>query len=69
MRIQSNLEKLRKRAGMTQEELGNAVGCSRQHIYSLEIDIRSASFKLLENLARVLKCKVIDLFEEIKNND
>jgi putative transcriptional regulator len=59
----NNLEDLRKKAGLTQQELSEAVEVSRKSINAIENGIYVPSTVLSLKIARTLKCKVEDLFK------
>lgn len=50
----SNLREMREKAGLTQSELAELVGCSRSHISRLEDGLRKGSPWFLAHLAKVL---------------
>lgn len=56
------IQKLRKNAGFTQEELSEKVGISRAYMGFIEQGRYSASLEVLEKLAKVLRVKMSDLF-------
>lgn len=57
------LKEFRARYDMTQEQLAEKVGCSRQYILNLEKGYSdNVSSKLLLKIAEVFKCKIDDLF-------
>lgn len=57
-----NIRKYREALKLTQQELAEKVGCSRQYINMLENDeVRNISTKLLCALASALDVKVDDL--------
>lgn len=56
------IQKLRKQAGFTQEELADRVHLSRTHIGHIEQGRKSPSIEVLEKISRTLKVKVKDLF-------
>lgn len=62
---ESPLSKLRAKAGMTQKQLAEKVGCSVSLIQKLEIGMRRFwSFKLLDKLFIVLELKAtIDQYD------
>lgn len=47
---------------LTQQELADKISCSRQTIHSIESSKFVPSIELALKLARVLNCKVEDLF-------
>ena len=59
----NNLEDLRKRAGLTQQELSESAEVSRKSINAIENGIYIPSTVLALKIARTLKCSVDDLFE------
>ena len=57
-----NIRKYREALNLTQQELADKVGCSRQYINELENDgVRNISTKLLCSLATALNVEVDDL--------
>lgn len=56
----------RARAGMTQEELADACGVSRQSINSIERGKYVPSLSLALKLAQVFACATDDLFERVE---
>jgi len=57
------LKELRRRSGMTQEELADATGLSVGFIRSLEQAINAPSFESLELLARALGIEIKEFFD------
>lgn len=64
--VSNNLSKLRKTNKITQEELANAVGVSRQTIVAIERGNYSPSLLLGLKIARFFRKKVEDVFEYIQ---
>ena len=56
------LKSLRKAHGLTQEELGRAVGVDYKHIGAIERGIRAPSFDVIERIAKALKVQPHQLF-------
>lgn len=56
------IQKLRKRADLTQEELAEKVGISRAYMGYIEQGRYSASLEVIEKVAKVLKVKMSELF-------
>lgn len=52
--MKNRIRECRKAAGMSQAELGNIVGLSRQAISLYEINLRMPTFKMWECLASTL---------------
>ena len=59
----NNLEKLRKKTGITQQELSERVEVSRKSINAIENGIYVPSTVLALKISRTLGCKVEDLFK------
>ena len=59
----NNLEELRKRAGLTQQELSEAAEVSRKSINAIENGVYVPSTVLALKIAKTLNCKVEDLFK------
>jgi putative transcriptional regulator len=62
-KLQNNLEVLRKKSGLTQQELSESAEVSRKSINAIENGIYIPSTVLALKIARTLKCTVEDLFE------
>ena len=63
----NNLEKLRKSAGLTQQELSESAEVSRKSINAIENGVYVPSTVLALKIAKTLGCKVEDLFKLPKN--
>lgn len=61
--VESNVREHRLRRGLTQEELAQAVGVSRQSINSIERGRYTPSLPLALRFARVFGCSTDELFE------
>ena len=59
----NNLEELRKRAGLTQQELSEAAEVSRKSINAIENGIYVPSTVLALKIAKTLECKVENIFK------
>ena len=59
-----NLRARRLAAHMTQAELAAALGVTQGAVYGWEIGTKYPSADKLPALARVLRCKIDDLYEE-----
>ena len=62
-KLRNNLEKLRKSAGLTQQELSESAEVSRKSINAIENGIYIPSTVLALKIAKTLKCAVEDLFK------
>ena len=60
--IKNSVRAMRKARGMTQAELAIKVGLTRQAMYSIEVNQYLPSTAISLRLARILGCKVEDLF-------
>lgn len=58
------LKVLRVKAGLSQEELANEVGVSQSAVTNWEREISAPSNNKLPLLAKVLNCKIDDLFRK-----
>ena len=63
----NNLEELRKKAGLTQQQLSESAEVSRKSINAIENGIYVPSTVLALKIAKALGCKVEDLFK-LPNN-
>lgn len=57
------LKEKRIKKGLTQEQLGLAVGLSYRAIYQYETGLREPRLKILRALANVLGCKIDDIVD------
>ena len=60
--MKSNIQELRKRNKITQEELASAVGVTRQTIISLESGKYNASLQLAHKIAVFFGLSIEDIF-------
>ena len=60
--MRTRIKELRARHNLTQEELAEKVGVSRQTILYVERGDYNPSLLLATKICRVLKCKVEELF-------
>ena len=61
--LNNNLEEIRKSAGLTQQELSDNAEVSRKSINAIENGIYIPSTLLALKIAKILKCKVDDIFK------
>ena len=66
-RIINHVKERRARVGMTQEELAEACGVSRQSINSIERGKYVPSLALALKLSEVFGCATDDLFERVED--
>ena len=62
-KLNNRLEGLRRKAGLTQQELSEKAEVSRKSINAIENGIYVPSTVLALKIAKTLKCKVEDLFK------
>lgn len=60
--MKNDIKKLRKAAGLRQEDLANQVGVSRQTIIAVENDKYDPTLELAMKLAKALEKNVEDIF-------
>jgi len=60
--VKNRISALRRARKVTQEELGQAVGVTRQTIISLENGRYNASLQLAHRIARYFNCTIEDVF-------
>lgn len=60
--MNNRIKDLRKANGITQEDLANTVGVTRQTIISLENGKYNASLQLAYNIAKYFKVTIEDVF-------
>lgn len=64
-----NLKKKRKQAGMTQQAVADAVGIAKATYCNIEQGKRSTRVKTAKRIAKVLKFKWTELYEEADGQD
>ena len=62
-KLSNNLEKLRKSAGLTQQELSESAGVSRVSINGIENGVYVPSTVLALKIAKTLNCTVEEVFQ------
>ena len=62
-KLNNRLEELRRKAGLTQQELSEKAEVSRKSINAIENGIYVPSTVLALKIAKTLRCKVEDLFK------
>ena len=62
-KLLNNLAELRKKAGLTQQELSESADVSRKSINAIENGVYIPSTVLSLKIATILNCKVEDLFK------
>ena len=59
--MQTQVKKMRERAGLTQKQLAEKLGTSQQSVYYYESGDRDIKASVLIDLSRILKCTVSEL--------
>ena len=62
-KLLNNLEKLRKKAGLTQQQLSESADVSRKSINAIENGIYVPSTVLALKISKTIGCRVEDLFQ------
>ena len=62
-KLLNNLEKLRKKAGLTQQELSESADVSRKSINAIENGIYVPSTVLALKISKTIGCRVENLFQ------
>lgn len=60
--MKNRMRELREKRGLTQEELGELVGVSRQAINAIETEKFEPSIWLAYDLAQIFECSIEDVF-------
>ena len=60
--VATNLRRLRRAKGLSQEELADRAGINRNYVGMLEREQHSATVDMLEKLAEVLKTDPVEFF-------
>ena len=60
--MKNRIRELRERMGLTQEQLGELVGTSRQAIYAIEPEKFEPSIWLAYDISNVFKCSIEEVF-------
>lgn len=60
--MKQNLKELRTQSGLTQQELGDKLGVSRQAIIAIESDKHSPSLDLAYKIAAIFNLPVEEIF-------
>lgn len=66
--MKNNIKNLRKKKGLRQEDLADALSVSRQTIIAVENDKYNPTLELAMKLARYLETTVEDLFQLDQEN-
>lgn len=60
--MKNRMKELRERLGLTQEQLGQLVGASRQAIHAIETEKFEPSIWLAYDISKVFGCSIEDVF-------
>lgn len=61
-KVVENIKEIRKKSGLTQEVIANAIGCDVSNWSKVEQGKQGVQIEDLEKIAQCLKVRVIDLF-------
>lgn len=64
-----NLKEIRKKKGMSQEDVATAIGMSNQAVHYYENNLREPNLATLKKLTEVLGCTVDELIGEEEGGD
>ncbi len=67
--MKNNLKVWRAKKDLTQKELANMVGVTRQTINSVETQRYDPSLELAFKLSDIFRCRIEDIFEPEISND
>lgn len=62
--IKNNIRALRKKTGLTQEQLAEKIGISQVHLGRLENNARSMDLEQVENIAKALGVQPLDILPQ-----
>jgi putative transcriptional regulator len=68
VRVENAVREFRQRQGMTQEDLAQAAGVSRQSIISIERGRYVPSLPLALTMARIFRCRADELFTLVEDD-
>lgn len=63
-KLPNRVREMRKKAGMTLEEVGEKLGLTHTHLSNIERGHRKLDLATMEKLARVLRCSVADFLTD-----
>lgn len=66
--ISQNIVDIRKKQGLTQNELSTIIGCSRGHLSCIELGRSYFSIDILYKLCFALKCNILDILPKQNSN-
>ena len=67
MELENNLKKIRKSYKLTQQQLAQKVGVSRQSVYAIETGKSEPSLILALKMASALKVNISEIFRLVDN--
>lgn len=65
----SRIKELRKKAGLSQEELSEKIGIDGKYLSRIEVGKRSPSLETLEGIADALNVEMKDLFDYLHHDN
>lgn len=66
VRFGAAVRAIRRRTGISQEELADRCGLHRTYISDVELGKRNVSLENIERLSHGLSVTIVELFEEVK---
>ena len=60
--MKNRISELREKAGITQQELGNRIGISRQAINALETEKNEPSIWIAYDISKIFECSIEEIF-------
>ena len=60
--MKNRIRELREKAGITQQELGNRIGISRQAINALETEKNEPSIWIAYDISKIFECSIEEIF-------
>lgn len=69
MTIGQTIKKLRKQRGLTQSQLGEAIGVTFQQVQKYESDKNTPSIDRIKDIAKVLNVGIYDIIDGITPDD
>ncbi len=63
-RLATNMKRLRKERGLSQEALADAAGLDRTYVSGIERLVRNPTITVVDRVAKALECRVGDLLDQ-----
>ena len=69
VRFGNAIRAIRRREGISQEELADRCGLHRTYVSDVELGKRNVSLENIDRLSRALNITLVELFEEVGKNE